>query len=176
MNPESFKKLIIGTIFVIIVGSIVGIIFLLKPVKETGYGEIDLSTNYELKSNKCNEYKIVSPQKYDLPTLYHKQYLNYVVNDFDKAWELVPKEIKEKYSNSKGKYQEYCNSIVHKLTKDIELERFSESSVSGKKSYITVDKQGVKLKIIESGIWKYEAYVSGYVSSSNPEPATTKKK
>lgn len=176
MNPERFKKIVLALIIIFIISSVIGIILILKPEEEIKY---NYSVNgddsqFELKKVKCNEYRIKTPEKYDLPTLYHNQYIDYILNDFDKAWELVPQKIKEKYHNKKEEYRKFCNGIVHKNSNE-QIVRFSRSNSDKGTLYVTVDKYDVKLNIIESGIWKYEAYVSGYAPTRMKDTTKVKK-
>lgn len=176
MNPERFKKIALGVIIIFIISSIIGIILILKPSEkvEYNYNVDDSDSKYELNKVKCNEYRIKTPDKYDLPTLYHNKYLDYVLHDFDKAWELVPKDIKKKYHNNKEEYKKYCEGVVHKYTNE-QIVRLSSKKTGDNTSYVTVDKYGVKINIIESGIWKIEAYVSGYAQTTMKDTTKVKK-
>ena len=112
-----------------------------------------------LKNYKVNEYIPTYVSEEDMAKIYLNDYLNNVIYDIKKSYELVDNDYKsKKFSN----YEEYKNYVIEFITKDIKMTKYSIYNTNGYTIYVVYDNYENVFIFKTKGVMQYSVYFDDY--------------
>ena len=119
---------------------------------------------YELYQYEANEYKPISASKGDLIVDYYKDFLYKMINDREKAWNMLTKDNKEKkFNNSYEKFDNYLNEMLTKFSSNNSIVKMSAKKNASKNIFSIIDSEENYIVFYDDGIWNVEVELKGKV-------------
>ena len=119
---------------------------------------------YELYQYEANEYKPISASKGDLIVDYYKDFLYKMINDREKAWNMLTKDNKEKkFNNSYEKFDNYLNEMLTKFSSNNSIVKMSAKKNASKNIFAIIDSEENYIVFYDDGIWNVEVELKGKV-------------
>lgn len=119
---------------------------------------------YELYQYEANEYKPISASKGDLIVDYYKDFLYKMINDREKAWNMLTKDNKEKkFNNSYEKFDNYLNEMLTKFSSNNSIVKMSAKKNASKNIFTIIDSEENYIVFYDDGIWNVEVELKGKV-------------
>ena len=116
--------------------------------------------DYEyLKKYDCNQFVPIYITEEDMVKKYLNEYKNNMLFDVNEAWNSLNKDYRELKFGNIDKYVLYVNNFITLSTYSMEVDKYSVSSVGGKKLFNVFDKSGNQYLIKENSIMNYEIYL-----------------
>lgn len=110
----------------------------------------------------ANEIIPVYVTQEDMVKKYLNEYKNNIIFDREEAYKSLNDEYKEKKFGSFAEYSNYIDGIFGVNIYSMELDRYSVTSINGKKVFSCYDKSGYQYIFKENSIMNYEVYLDDF--------------
>ena len=145
--------------FITIVLIIVGIIFAYRyiTINIGTYEPSHEPVKIEIRKYEANEYNVVTMNKEVVYRSYYKYFINLLLNDPTKAYNMLTNETKEKmFSNDINNFLDYVNKLNKSVLRTADISRYNDE----KDKIIVVDNTEASYSFYENGVWNYTVEIN----------------
>ena len=149
---------------IIVCLSLIFIVILIVVLSNYNFGEDkNIEEDYGIKEHyEINEINYLYISTEDVIRKYFNDYKNILINNKEEAYNLLNKDYREKRFNNYNNFLSYLDKNVTEYTYSLAIDKYSVSSVSGKKIYNVVANNKNQFIFKENSIMNYEVYLDDY--------------
>ena len=152
------NKKIIFICFILIILS-VSLYFLINDKKEI---PINKEQGEFLKHYNANEYNPIYINDEKVADIYLNEYKSYMINDVEKAYNMLNKEYREKKFKTLDKFEEYLKNYLTIEVINSNIDKYDIKTINGNKIFNIYDNNENHYIIKEKSIMNYEIYLDDY--------------
>ena len=159
MNDLKYNKKII-----VVCLSLVFIVILIVILSNYNFGEDkNIDNEFGIKDHyDINEINYLYISTEDVIRKYFNDYKNILINNKEEAYNLLNKDYREKRFNNYDNFLSYLDNNVTEYTYSLGIDRYSVSSINGKKVYNVIANNKNQFIFKENSIMNYEVYLDDY--------------
>ncbi len=149
---------------VIVCLSLVFIVILIVILSNYNFGEDkNIEEDYGIKDHyDINEINYLYISTEDVIRKYFNDYKNILINNKEEAYNLLNKDYREKRFNNYDNFLSYLDNNVTEYTYSLGIDKYSVSSINGKKVYNVIANNKNQFIFKENSIMNYEVYLDNY--------------
>ncbi len=159
MNDLKYNKKII-----VVCLSLVFIVILIVILSNYNFGEDkNIDNEFGIKDHyDINEINYLYISTEDVIRKYFNDYKNILINNKEEAYNLLNKDYREKRFNNYDNFLSYLDNNVTEYTYSLGIDKYSVSSINGKKVYNVIANNKNQFIFKENSIMNYEVYLDDY--------------
>ena len=159
MNDLKYNKKII-----VVCLSLVFIVILIVILSNYNFGEDkNIDNEFGIKDHyDINEINYLYISTEDVIRKYFNDYKNILINNKEEAYNLLNKDYREKRFNNYDNFLSYLDNNVTEYTYSLGIDKYSVSSINGKKVYNVIANNKNQFIFKENTIMNYEVYLDDY--------------
>ena len=153
-------------ILIVLIVALIGISIYRKVEGKKPYDGGNISDigmpSLELNDYEVNEYKVITKDYKDIVNMYYKDYISILVDDPERAFQLLTDTEKEAHFNSN--YVEFLQTrdfLVNKYTKNNTVKGYRVSEFANTRTITVIDSASKMYIFEENGIWNYRVRIIG---------------
>lgn len=153
------KKTIINGLFLIVLFLLITYFINNKDIFNKNY---NYSEYEEIKKYDANKYIPVYIKEKDIVNKYLNDYKNLILNNREKAYELLNENYRNKKFGNYDKFNKYMDTLVSISFYNANIDKYDVIKSNGYKFFDIYDMEGNRFIIKELSINNFEVFLDGY--------------